>query len=328
MKQVRAWFARSDNGARAERAPTIDTSKFRKSALAFTEFRDKLVKRVRSVNETTSAEVREAAHFLNAVVESARAYVQDSQRALSRLQGEGNDSIGELLGKQSEFLRKHATEMSERAAAQDERARNAAAAAKSIADLAASIERLAGEARLLAVNARIESSRLGAQSAGFEVLASEMQRLSDEVATTNERVGELAGRLGHDLPWIAQHARDFRRAMEDFSTTATMQLDETERGVGELRVQVTRASKAGGAVMEEILRASQSALSHLQFQDVVAQDLRMLDGQARQAQVEAMTVLGAEPTLVAEIPDAEYKTMGEGEADAAPVNPSGEVMLF
>lgn len=324
---MRAWFARSENGSRAERTAAIDISKFRKSALAFTEFRDKLVKRVRSVNDTTAAEVREAAHFLNAVVESARAYVQDSQRALSRLQGEGNDSIGVLLSKQTEFLRRHAVEMSDRAAAQDERARQAAAAAKSIADLAASIERLAGEARLLAVNARIESSRLGAQSAGFEVLASEMQRLSDEVASTNERVGELAGRLGHDLPWIAQHARDFRRAMEDFSTTATMQLDETERGVGELRVQVTRASKAGGAVMEEILRASQSALSHLQFQDVVAQDLRMLDGQARQAQVDALNALGAEPQVVAEIPDAEYKTVGDG-AVGPNVSASGEVMLF
>jgi methyl-accepting chemotaxis protein len=291
------------------------------------DFRERLVKRIRTVNETTSNEVKEAAHFLNAVVESARVYVQDSQRALSRLQGEGNDSIGQLLSKQTEFLRKHAADMSDRAAMQDERARQAAAAAKSIADLAASIERLAGEARLLAVNARIESSRLGAQSAGFEVLASEMQRLSDEVATTNERVGELAGRLGHDLPWIAQHARDFRRAMEDFSTTASMQLDETERGVSELRTQVTRASKAGGAVIEDILRASQAALSHLQFQDVVAQDLRQLDGQARDAQIEVLKTLEAEPAVVAEVPDAEYTTVG-GSNDGPPISASGEVMLF
>jgi len=260
---VWAWLTKSNQGPAPSEAQGPDLAKLRKLSYAITDYREKLVRRIRSVNETTSNEVREAAHFLNAVVESARVYVQDSQRALARLQGEGNDSIGQLLSKQTEFLRRHAAEMSERAAMQDERARQAAAAAKSIADLAASIERLAGEARLLAVNARIESSRLGAQSAGFEVLASEMQRLSDEVASTNERVGELAARLGHDLPWIAQHARDFRRAMEDFSTTSSLQLDETERGVSELRTQVTRASKAGGAVIEDILRASQAALSHL-----------------------------------------------------------------
>lgn len=325
-----AWFGKSKRievGDDGEQAPRVDSAKLRKTAAHISDFREALVKRVRAINETTSQEVREAAHFLNAVVESARTYIQDSQRALSRLQGEGNDSIGQLLSKQTEFLRKHSSEMSERAAAQDERARGAAAAAKSIADLAASIERLAGEARLLAVNARIESSRLGAHSAGFEVLASEMQRLSDEVASTNERVGELAERLGHDLPWIAQHARDFRRAMEDFSTTATMQLDETERGVLELRNQVQRASKMGGAVIEDILRASQSALSHLQFQDVVAQDLRQLDGHAREAQVQALQALDADPTVLAEIPDAEYTTAGANLA-GPPVSSSGDVMLF
>jgi methyl-accepting chemotaxis protein len=296
-------------------------------ALTITDFREKMVKKVRQINALTAQEVREAAHFVNAAVESARTYVTDSQRALSRLQGEGNDSLGQLLTKQSEFLRTHAVDMSERAAVQDERARQAAAAAKSIADLAMSIERLAGEARLLAVNARIESSRLGAQSAGFEVLASEMQRLSDEVASTNERVGELAGRLGQDLPWIAQHARDFRRAMEDFSATASLQLDETERGVSELRTQVQRASKMGGAVIEDILRSSQAALSHLQFQDVVAQDLRQLDGQARQAQLEALQLAGADNDVINEIPDAEYETAGGG--NSGPNHAAaGEVQLF
>jgi methyl-accepting chemotaxis protein len=328
---VRLWFAKSkrgyDDSSDLDLSPRFDASKLRKVAARFSDFREHLVKRVRSVNDTTSQEVREVAHFLQAVVVSARSYVGDSQRALGRLQGEGNDSIGVLLSKQTEFLRKHSTEMSERAAAQDERARNAAAAAKSIADLAASIERLAGEARLLAVNARIESSRLGAHSAGFEVLASEMQRLSDVVASTNERVGELAERLGHDLPWIAQHARDFRRAMEDFTTTATMQLDETERGVLELRTQVQRASKMGGAVIEDILRNSHAALSHLQFQDVIAQDLRQLDGHAREAQVEAMQMLGAQPEVVAEIPEAEYATVG-GNMGNVSVATSGDVTLF
>lgn len=322
-----AWLTPSNNGPVAlATSPRIDPAKLRRAALGFTEFREKLIKRVRTVNDTTANEVHEAGHFLSAVVDLARNYVLDSQRALSRLQGEGNDSIGQLLHKQTEFLRRHAMDMADRAATQDERARNAAASAKSIADLAASIERLAGEARLLAVNARIESSRLGAQSAGFEVLASEMQRLSDEVASTNERVGELAGRLGQDLPWIAQHARDFRRAMEEFSTTASTQLDETERGVTDLRTQVARASKQGGAVIEDIIRSSQAALSHLQFQDVIAQELRQLDAQARQMQVETLQLLDADPQLIADIPDAEYQSAGDG--STLKNAPSGDVVMF
>jgi len=323
---VRGWFFRNEREVDA--APRIDASKLGKVGDAWTEFREKLVKCVRTVNDTTAQEVREAAHYLSEVVDRARGYVTESQAALGRLQGEGRDSIGQLLTKQSEFLRNHAAEMSERAAAQDERARQAAAAAKSIADLAASIERLAGEARLLAVNARIESSRLGAQSAGFEVLASEMQRLSDEVASTNERVGELAGRLGHDLPWIAQHARDFRRAMENFSNTSSVQLDETERSIAELRTHVARASKAGNAVVEDILRSSQAALSHLQFQDVIARELRQLDGNAQQAQLSTLTTLDATPDILERVPRAEYASLGGADGSAATRDKAGEVMLF
>lgn len=322
------WFGRSNRAARFElESPAADQSTLRKCALALTDYRDRLVKRVRQVNEQTAQEVKEAAHYLNNVVETARGYVQDSQRALARMQGEGEDSVGQLLSKQSQFLHDYAADMTERAAAQDERARQAAAAAKSIADLAASIERLAGEARLLAVNARIESSRLGAHSAGFEVLASEMQRLSDEVASTNERVGELAARLGQDLPWIAQHARDFRRAMEEFTATSTMQLDETEKSVTDLRAQATRSSRAGGAVIEDILRSSQAALSHLQFQDVVSQELRLLDGQARAVQLEVLQTLNADTAVVSEIPDAEYKTMGDGQPTES-TSAAGDVVLF
>jgi hypothetical protein len=80
-------------------------------------------------------------------------------------------------------------------------------------------------------------------------------------------------------------------------------------------------------VVEDILRASQSALSHLQFQDVIAQDLRQLDGQARQAQIEALQVLDADASVLAEIPEAEYTTVG-GTMAGPNVATSGDVLMF
>ena len=279
------------------------------------------------MNQMTADEVTSAARLVNEVVERARSYVHESQRTLARIEGQGQDSVGQLLEAQSAMLREHVREMSGRAAAQDERARHAAAAAKSIAELAMAIERLAGEARLLAVNARIESSRLGAHSAGFEVLAAEMQRLSDEVAGANERVSELAARLGTDLPWIAQHARDLRGAMEGFASSSASRLEDTERGVHALRADVAGISRAGGAAMEEILRASRGALSHLQFQDVVAQELRMMDAKMRETHVAVAEALGADAAQLAAIPAAEYMTQG-AEFDGPQIAPSGEVVLF
>lgn len=294
---------------------------------ALSTMREKLVDRIEGLNQMTNDDVSAAGHLLNHVVERARRYVQESQHALGRLEGDGEDSVGQLLSAQSALLRDHAREMSGRAAQQDERARQAAAAAKSIGDLAASIDRLASEARLLAVNARIESARLGAHSAGFEVLASEMQRLSDEVAVTNDRVAELAARLDQDLPWIAEHARELRQKMEGFTRVAANQLEQTEHSVNVLRTDILNLSRSGNVAVEDILRDSFAALSHLQFQDVVSQELRSMDARIRETQLEVANKLSADADTIAAVPPAEYVPLGAGSAGAQ-IAATGDVTLF
>jgi hypothetical protein len=71
--------------------------------------------------------------------------------------------------------------------------------------------------------------------------------------------------------------------MEHFAVTAADRLEETERGVSSLKQELDRLSRSGGDVMEEILKASHGALSHLQFQDTVAQELRRLDSKLQEA---------------------------------------------
>jgi len=328
---VFGWLARGEGATRlAGKDPPMggaETLRLRRVISLYRAVRSRVGARVLQLNQLTGDEVAAVASLLNEVVERARSYVIDSQRALAKIDGHGSEGVGRLIGTQATLLREQVREMSGRAAAQDERARQAAAAAKSIADLAQTIERLASEARLLAVNARIESSRLGAHSAGFEVLASEMQRLSDEVAGANERVSELAARLGTDLPWIAQHARDLRGAMETFAVSAADRLEETERGVDALRTELAGVSSAGSVAMADILTASRGALSHLQFQDVVAQELRLLDVKLRETHVEIARELGADDSTIAEIPAAEYQTEGGGAQDPQVAAP-GDVVLF
>jgi len=326
---VLAWLARV-RGTRSvpvESPALKDVSQLRRVVGLVRALRSRVTTRVSQLNQLTGDEVSAAATLLQEVVERAREYVQQSQTALAKIDGQGGAGVGRLIGTQASMLRELVREMSGRAAAQDERARQASAAAKGIADLAQSIERLASEARLLAVNARIESSRLGAHSAGFEVLASEMQRLSDEVAGANERVSELAARLGTDLPWIAQHARDLRAAMEGFAVSAADRLEETERGVNTLKAELDSISRAGGVAMEGILKASRGALSHLQFQDVLAQELRLLDARLRETHVAIAKEMGADAAALAEIPAAEYQTESGG-LHGEDGSPPGDVVLF
>jgi uncharacterized protein YoxC len=289
--------------------------------------RKKIGDRVREVNRMTESEVTEAAKHTSDVVIRARRYVEDTQKVLQQIDGRGQDGIGQLLGSQSELLRSHVSNMTSRAEAQDEQARQAARHAKSIGELAMSIDRLAGEVRLLAVNARIESARLGSQSAGFEVLASEMQRLSDEVASTNERVGDLAGRLGTDLPAIAQHAQELRKSMAEFAGEAAAKINDTESGVSVLQGYMLIVSQQGGAAMEDILRSSNSALSHLQFQDVVAQQLRQLDLWMHGSQVEVLHATGADSGVLGAVRGPEYQMEGD-RISGEMIADSGEVSLF
>jgi len=60
---------------------------------------------------------------------------------------------------------------------------------------------------------------------------------------------------------------------------------------------------------------------------VIAQDLRQLDGQARDAQVATLELLEADATLIAEIPDAEYTTASGGQLRSGSGG-SGQVILF
>jgi methyl-accepting chemotaxis protein len=297
------WLSNSGHSTPSHvEQPQSDASQLRRVTSVLRGLRSKIGQRVSQLNQLAGDEIAAAANLMQEVVDRSTAYTQESERSLFKVEGRGAGGIGNLIATQASMLRDEVRSMAGRAAQQDERARHAAAAAKSIADLAQAIERLASEARLLAVNARIESSRLGAQSAGFEVLASEMQRLSDEVAGTNERVSELAARLGTDLPSIAQHARDLRSAMESFAVSASDRLQETETGVNALKQELDQLSRASNGAMEDILKASRGALSHLQFQDVVAKELRNFDARVQEAHVEIAQAMGADANALAEIP--------------------------
>lgn len=321
------WLTGSERAAFVARNHRAEISAGQHVVSALSAMRRRLSERFQELNQMTNDEVNAAGALLNSVVERARSYVRESQQALARLEGDGDDSFGQLLSSQSTLLRDHAREMSSRAAEQDARARQAAASAKSIGDLAVSIDWLASEARLIAVNARIESARLGAHSAGFEVLAAEMKRLSDEVAVANDRVAELAARLGDDLPWIAKHACDLRVTMQSFTRIASDKLEETERGVCHLRADILHLSRSGSLAVEEILRDSRAALSHLQFQDVVVQELRSIDGKIRETQVEVAQTLAADERTIEAIPSPEYVTVGRG-ADGPKIAEAGEITLF
>jgi methyl-accepting chemotaxis protein len=191
------------------------------------------------------------------------------------------------------------------------------------------IDLLARESNILSLNARIEAARAGAQGSAFQVVAGEMNRLSQQVAKANAEVLDLAERLGELLPAVASSALLARRETERLGETTVRQGLAAQHALGELQADVGKAIADSERSVDDVLRLSQAALSHLQFQDVVSQSLRSIDAVIHGVAVDALDALGPDLGSTSVSPPA-YTTLGLFMDDSAESNglANGEVILF
>ena len=281
------------------------------------------------VIQASEAEVMAAARAVMDVADRTRTQIERSRSVLVGLEDARRGGISEVVREQSLMLREHVDDMSQRVKAQDEQAHDALAQVAAIGGLARQIAKMASEAQLLALNARIESSRLAGQSQGFNVVATEMMRLSNEVAAANQRVTEVADRLGAILPTLAQGAHDLRGRVDEFAQRAGERLEEVDRKVHALHAEVTEVVRGADVALGAVVRHSQEALSHLQYQDVAAQELRRIDTRLHDLQVAAARSLGDVQAVAAIEPPRQpvHATAAEG-GDAGLAAEPGQVLLF
>jgi methyl-accepting chemotaxis protein len=281
------------------------------------------------VIQASEAEVMAAARAVMDVADRTRTQIERSRSVLVGLEDARRGGISEVVREQSLMLREHVDDMSQRVKAQDEQAHDALAQVAAIGGLARQIAKMASEAQLLALNARIESSRLAGQSQGFNVVATEMMRLSNEVAAANQRVTQVADRLCAILPTLAQGAHDLRGRVDEFAQRAGERLEEVDRKVNALHAEVTEVVRGADAALGAVVRHSQEALSHLQYQDVAAQELRRIDTRLHDLQVAAARSLGDVHAVAAIEPPRQpvHVTAAEG-GDAGMVAEPGQVLLF
>jgi methyl-accepting chemotaxis protein len=287
---------------------------------------------VSHVIHLSEAEVMAAARAVMTVAEETKVQIERSRSVLLGLEDARRGGISDVVREQSLMLREHVADMSARVKTQDEQARDALAQVAAIGGLARQIAKMASEAQLLALNARIESARLAGQSQGFNVVAVEMMRLSNEVAAANQRVAQVAERLSTILPALAHGAGELRGRVDTFAHQAGERLHEMDRKVVELHSEVAEVVRGADAALGAVVRHSQEALSHLQYQDVAAQRLRRVDACLHDLHVGAARALGddaAEGTI--EPPRRVDAPAGEGVRASEPdehAGRAGEVLLF
>jgi methyl-accepting chemotaxis protein len=291
-------------------------------------FRELMIARINDVNATTMREVMAAATSVAAVVEGATEHITRVKQMVSALEGQGGAGSGGVAGaiaRQGEVLRRFFESVSRDIARQESTAQRAQTQLQRITRAASDTANLASAARLLALNARIEAARVGGHGNCFSTIAGEMQHLAEQITRANEFIDSLASRLSQDLPELAQTAQALRQSSEALRHDLSAAAHDVDVETEAMRAVIGRLLESSDQEMAKLIGTSHEALSHLQFQDVIAQGLLRLEPPLRELQIAQAEQLGA-PDLAADLPAAQHVEIG-GDKPVDQQN-AGEVMLF
>ncbi|HET9932388.1 MAG TPA: methyl-accepting chemotaxis protein [Polyangiaceae bacterium] len=242
-------------------------------------------KTTRSVVEQASAAsergVLEVGRALGVLVEESRSQTSDLLEVLPRLEGDGaahesSISIRDAIDRQTATVTTFAEQLISRAGRQNEIAEHASKLTEGIAHLARDVSSIAVKARLLSLNARIECSRLGEQGKAMTVVANEIRQVSASVAKANADISELAGQLTELLPAVARLSAELQTSSQQFRESFEQSQSETQATYSDLMTLVRSTVERSQTRAERMLSEAQDALSALNFQDPMAQQLREL----------------------------------------------------
>jgi len=240
-------------------------------------FRAKMDQIVESAIAESEQGTLGAGQALQTIVRDAKEYIEETEATMSQLDtSDGDASVMDLIGKQSELIQGFVQDLTARVQRQDDIATAAETSLKDITEAGETIDRITRESRMLALNALIETHRLGQDGRSLAVIADHMKQLSETVADANEKIAELSNQLLKVLPEMAAQAREMRATCDDFSSEVTVQIDDVARRTDELRDVIDAVRNLGRERLDVIVQTSHKAIGHLAFQDMVAQNLRRM----------------------------------------------------
>lgn len=237
-----------------------------------------VLERIRGVNKLTESEVLSVGDALQRIVKEARAHVDATRSTLSKIANDRSDEgVTGLVSRQASRSEHFLGQVEALVAQQSSHADHAVTLTRRIAELGERVSSIAFQSRLLSLNASVEAARLNGQGAAFGVISVEMKRLSDAVEEANHRVAELANELTDALPNIARVGTELLHCSKGFRHELEAGLREIQDVTSALRSTIGNSLSDGDKRIDRVIHESNSALSHLQFQDVCAQSLLIID---------------------------------------------------
>jgi len=257
-----------------------------------------IAKRVASMQELTEQEVLACGNALSSIFEHVRKLMVDAESAMS-----GSIQRYEV-----------ATTQFGRGIQEDGRAQEAAVAhmlqlGKGIEGAIGSIDTLTRVSKMLAINTRIEAARIGEQGQAFAVISDRMRELSDAIRVASDQVKSAIVAMHEAIPPIMERAASISARTESFIGEVGRYVDSSKR----------LDADVGNNRLEDVVQLSNQALSHLQFQDRLQQQLMSINHAVDILDQRAARVLVGERDLE-EFEDVHMP--GDGQSG------SGAVLLF
>ncbi|HET9955845.1 MAG TPA: methyl-accepting chemotaxis protein [Polyangiaceae bacterium] len=290
----------------------------------FTQCRNNVLSRIQSVNAMTAREVIAVGDSLQAIVGRAQAQVGATRDTLKGLSGQGRAGVAEIIERQTQMVTTHLSTIHAALEQQTELTRQALVASSGIAAIGEQVSKVALQTRLLSLNANVEAARLGANGAGFEVIASQMRRLTDEIDQANRQIGQMAQALLVSLPQIQKHGERLNRSAEAFSKDLAENSSQVYGATAHLKTSLESVLARGDHEAGLILQGSYEAISHLQFQDPTAQSLLIIDADLARLMERVTTLLEASRTGSVSVTNHSFENLEA--AESHPELHAGEVV--
>jgi methyl-accepting chemotaxis protein len=238
--------------------------------------------RVEALRTLTERKILACGGVLSQIVDTARAIIAETDGALAAAITRSDETTTRFIG-----------EMRTDIEAQEAAVTQVLALADAMQEAVSAIDSLSQYSDLLSINARIEAARLGEQGAGFAVIAEQTRQLSGTIRGAAERVGTAIGSMREGLPSVRERATAMQERARAFIEVVAAEMKHGSRDA---------ASGAGGHRLEAVMRLSNEALSHLQFQDPLVQELNSINRDFAVLAERVARVLAGEAVLEAPAP--------------------------
>lgn len=186
---------------------------------------------------------------------------------------ESEESIAELLENQRRSIDLFVRKTQHFCVHHERMANESLASFEEMKKCVAKIEKIAKNSHVLAINAQIESARLGERGQAMSVVGSQMDAFSDDIQMVNENIKQSVCVVDQAMQQFRDGATGMKSELDSFSDKVMNEVGKVEVRSQEIADSLVRTLEEITSSNEQLMAHSQIALSELQFQDPLSQEL-------------------------------------------------------